>query len=324
MKPVLVGTTRVLEIFLAVIVSLLAGGAGEATPLGPTAAAWQGAREAERLIAAARQIPPDRRIAFVSGYFLGRQYHPETRTRIKQEEKRKPVAKAEATNPQPLPVGRVPTSFQYLDCMTYVEHVLAVCLATRTEYQQGFLPSLIDVMYDHPGGDLMNHHRCHFTSHWGDVNERKGHLVNLARHHPAAIARQVVLNRVGANRTFFVEDRFMIASGPQTVWYFPLRAVFAGWVPLKSGDILALATDKEGLDVTHMAFYIEHGGKRWFRHASLPRNRLVDEDFLGYLRKRKGVTGLMIFRPTLPAAQSPATSGTLFSFPITANGGNPF
>jgi len=198
------------------------------------------------------------------------------------------------------------TSFQYLDCMTYVEHVLALASADRPEYAGAFLPRLLDVMFDARGGVLYCHLRNHFTSQWADVNERKGYLTNVARNHPLAAKREVVLNKVGENRTFYVEDRFMIASGPQTVWYFPTPSVLAHTAPLASGDVLALVCDKEGLDVTHMGFFIEQHGKRFLRHASLTRNRVVDQDFDTYMREKKGLVGLMVFRPRLAAPEPPA------------------
>ena len=266
---------------------------------------FRAAPEAERIIAAALRVEPQRRIAFISRYFLGRKYHPETKQRIKSQ--RAPARpKQEAANPQPLPVEVLPTSFVHLDCMTYVEHVLALASADRPSYAGAFLPRLIDVMYDARGGALFSHLRNHFTSRWADVNERKGYLVNMAREHPAAAKREVVLNRVGDNRTFYVEDRFMIASGPQVVWYFPTPAVLSGAAPLRSGDIVALATEKEGLDVTHMGFFIEHHGKRILRHASYTLNRIVDQEFDTYLREKKDLLGLMVFRPKPAVPEPPA------------------
>ncbi|MBU1108474.1 MAG: DUF1460 domain-containing protein [Candidatus Riflebacteria bacterium] len=258
--------------------------------------------EVERLIASTHHLPVHRRVEFISKYLLGRKYHPETKERIKKQQK-KQVEKVEAANAEPLPVKFLRTSMAYLDCMTYVEHVLAMAASSKAAYQDEFLCRLIDVMFDAAGQPLMNHHRNHFTSLWGDVNERKGYLINIARNHPQAVMRELLLNKVGNNRTFYVEDRFLIAEKPQQMWYFPVEAVLERLTPLVSGDIVALVTDKEGLDVTHMAFYIEHGGKRWLRHASLKLNRIVDQNFDQYLRDGKHIKGLMAFRPVLRAPQ---------------------
>lgn len=257
--------------------------------------------EVERLIAKTVTLPVQRRVEIISKYLLGRRYHPESRDRIKKQGG-KPVKKLEATNAEPLRVQFLRTSLTYLDCMTYVEHVLAMAASTRPAYHDEFLCRLLDIMFNTSEPVLMNHHRNHFTSSWGDVNERKGYLVNIARNHPLAERRVLFLNRVGNNRTFYVEDRFMIAAQPQIMWYFPAKAVLGHGVPLASGDVIAMVTDKEGLDVTHMAFYIEHSRKRWLRHASLKLNKVVDQDFEQYLRDGKHIKGLMVFRPVLRAA----------------------
>ncbi len=261
--------------------------------------------EVERLIASAIRLPVPRRIEFISKYLLGRKYHPETRERIKKQHTAAAVAKVEATNPEPMPVKQLRTGFKYLDCMTYVEHVLALAACNKASYEPEFLCRLIDIVYNADGKPLMNHYRNHFTSSWGDVNERKGYLVNVARNDPHALMRELYLNKVGSNRTFYVEDRFMIAEQPQQMWYFPLPPVLERKVNLASGDVVALVTDKEGLDVTHMGFFIEHSRKRWLRHASIKLNRIVDQDFDQYLRDGKQIKGLMVFRPLLQAKGLP-------------------
>jgi len=256
--------------------------------------------EAVRIIAISKKIPPERRVSFISKFFLGRKYHPETKTRIKKQSMA-PKTKTEATNLKPLPVETLKTSLKFLDCMTYVEHVLALASADRPDYAGSFLPRLVDIMFEANGAPLMCHLRLHFTSHWAEVNERKGYLTDVARGHPLAVSRTVLLNKVGSNRTFFVEDRFMISTSPQVYYYFPLKAVFSGKVPLLSGDILALACEKEGLDVVHMGFFIEQGGKKLIRHASSKLNKVVEEDLFSYLQNRKDVVGLMVLRPKLKA-----------------------
>jgi len=54
-----------------------------------------------------------------------------------------------------------------------------------------------------------------------------------------------------------------------------------------------------------MAFFIEQGQKRIFRHASSILNRIVDQDFDSYLRAKKGLSGLMVLRPRLAAPAPP-------------------
>jgi hypothetical protein len=261
-------------------------------------------KEIERLIRQAQKFPEARRIEFVSGYLLGRKYRPETRARIKKQNRKK-VEKKEANNENPLIVDYLRTNLKFLDCMTYVEHVLAIASAGKADYQSGFLSHLVDIMYSANGSVLMNHLRNHFTSQWADANEQKGYLVNIARNHKLADRRILYLNRVKQNRTFYVEDRFMIAKEPQIMWFFTIDKILSKEFTPESGDILALVTDKEGLDVTHMGFFIKKNQKNWFRHASLKLNRIVDQEFYDYMHDHKTVKGLMVMRPVLKA-KSPA------------------
>lgn len=289
--------TRIMLLAFLLVCSLATG---ESAKLVVNLKSMRDRNEVESLIKGAKGMPPQRRIEFISKYLLGRKYHPETRTRIKKQHAPKP-AKREANNEKPLSVEFLRSNLTYLDCMTYVEHVLAMAASQKASYTE-FLLRLIDVMFDAGGKPLMNHHRNHFTSYWGVVNERKGYLTDIARHHPKALSRGLYLNRVGNNRTYYIEDRFMIAAEPSLMWYFPVAAVLDGSAPLQSGDIVAMVTDKEGLDVTHMGFYIEQNQKRWLRHASLKLNRVTDQDLAEYLRAGKNIKGLMAFRPLLKTA----------------------
>ena len=180
--------------------------------------------------------------------------------------------------------------------MTYVEHVLAIATCHKASYRDEFLPRLVDIMFDANGKVLMNHYRNHFTSHWADINEGKGYLFNVARNSPESKIRRTILNKVGTNRTFYVEDAFLKYVEQQPIQYFPMSVIFNKKVELKSADIIAFVTDKEGLDVTHMAFFIRRNGKDWIRHASLKQNRVVDQDFYSYLKNQKKCLGLMVFR----------------------------
>lgn len=263
---------------------------------------FEGKKEVERIIAKSSHLEILRRIEFISRYLIGRKYRPATKARIKKQRSKK-IEKREAQNLQPMPVDFLRTSMRFLDCMTYVEHVLALASCEKPSYEEEFLCRLIDVMFDASGKPLMNHHRNHFTSYWGEVNERKGYLYNFARNHPQAEVRKVVLNRVGKNRTFYVEDRFLISTVPQDVWYFPVEAVLEQKVGLQSGDVVAMVTKKEGLDVTHMAFFIKKKNKRWLRHASYKLNRIIDQDFDQYLKTGKHIAGVMVFRPLLQAGK---------------------
>jgi hypothetical protein len=260
--------------------------------------------EVEKLITGLKAKTASQRIEQVSAYLLGRKYHPDTKKRIKKQRTKK-TKNVEANNIDPLPVKLINSDLRYLDCMTYVEHVLALAACQKPDYKYEFLLRLIDIKFNANGRPLMNHHRKHFTSVWADRNEAKGYVKNVAKAHPLAQQKVVTLNKVGKNRTFYVKDRFMISEKPQTVWYFSRDTLLKKEIKLESGDIIAMVTGKEGLDVTHMGFYIEKDNKPLLRHASYTKNEIVDEDFYEYFKNHKSARGIMLLRPVLNAS-SPA------------------
>ncbi|MRR14981.1 MAG: DUF1460 domain-containing protein [Deltaproteobacteria bacterium] len=67
---------------------------------------------------------------------------------------------------------------------------------------------------------------------------------------------------------------------------------------IRGGDIIALATDREGLDVAHVGFAIRQNGHWHLLHASSKENAVVisKETLLGYLKAHPDLTGILIAR----------------------------
>ena len=69
-------------------------------------------------------------------------------------------------------------------------------------------------------------------------------------------------------------------------------------LPIRDGDILALVTTIDGLDVTHLGFAVWQGSKLHLMHASMSHGRVViDERTLyDYLKGRKSCPGVRVVR----------------------------
>ena len=67
---------------------------------------------------------------------------------------------------------------------------------------------------------------------------------------------------------------------------------------LKNGDIVALLTKVEGLDVSHMGVLIKDGEKLWLLHASSKDKKVVLEkdDLKETLRRNRSWTGVRVIR----------------------------
>lgn len=69
-------------------------------------------------------------------------------------------------------------------------------------------------------------------------------------------------------------------------------------LPIRDGDILALVTTIEGLDVTHLGIAVWKGGKLHLMHASMTHEKVViDERTLyDYLQTRRSCPGVRVVR----------------------------
>lgn len=69
-------------------------------------------------------------------------------------------------------------------------------------------------------------------------------------------------------------------------------------LPIRNGDIIALVTTIEGLDVTHLGFAVWKGGALHLMHASMKHGRvIIDEQSLyEYLKDRKSCPGVRVVR----------------------------
>ncbi len=82
-------------------------------------------------------------------------------------------------------------------------------------------------------------------------------------------------------------------------FYFPLDEIEKCYKPIaQEGDIVALTTTIDGLEVSHTGIITLKNGRLFFSHASQKHKKLImEEDFLEYLDTRSTITGIMIFRP---------------------------
>ena len=68
---------------------------------------------------------------------------------------------------------------------------------------------------------------------------------------------------------------------------------------IQTGDIIAFATDAEGLDVAHVGFALWQGKSLYLLHASSKEGAVVisKKTLAAYLKSNKNYTGIIIARP---------------------------
>lgn len=195
-----------------------------------------------------------------------------------------------------------------LDCTTFVEYVLAMAI---TGYQRAtdfevFAKNLEIIRYRN--GLLEGYpSRLHYFSDWLYDNEQKKILQNLTEElggiptnkeihfmsqHPKAYKQLANEENVGLIQK--VEEG--INSRPQ--FYIPQAQIKAVESKLQDGDIIAISTNIEGLDVAHVGFVKLVKGRAHLLHASSELKKVVvsDEPIADYIAKHKKQTGIMVAR----------------------------
>jgi cell wall-associated NlpC family hydrolase len=201
------------------------------------------------------------RIEFLSHQFLGQSYEP-----------------------NPL-IGSADTaevfsaSFEGFDCVTYIETVLALALASNVD---DFTEWLRKIRYE--GGRVEWERRNHYTTLWIRNNAREG------------IIRPVSMSAVP---TLTIERILNVVPGlaPQRIRVkcVPKRAVPRLERYLQTGDLIFFASTRKNLDVFH-AGIIVRGENVSMRHASRSKGAVVEQELSDFLDANR-MTGVIVMRP---------------------------
>ena len=196
-----------------------------------------------------------------------------------------------------------------LDCTTYVENVMAFGLIKEKPGPNfdSFVKTLEKIRYR--DGTLDGYgSRLHYFTEWISDNEEKGLVQNITAS-LGGVEIDKKLNFMSTHRDLYPylkEERSFqqIQETEKKLQQHPLCILSQKMLALnedqiQTGDIIALATSIEGLDVTHTGFAIRaDDGRIHLLHASssgaveISALPLVD-----YLKKIKNNTGVIVARP---------------------------
>lgn len=190
-----------------------------------------------------------------------------------------------------------------MDCMTAVENIIALHRAYNEGQAslEGFAAALLPTRYQtYPPCTVED--RFHYLTHsfaawealgwgtWLSLGIPDTRPIHYISHHPQKYSGFTNWKRI---RT--VEQR--LSARPR--YYIPSQAI-KDWLPfLQDGDLIALVSPQEGLDVSHIGIFFWEGEKPTFAHASLIAKKWVyGEDLCAYLDRRGDkVKGITVFRP---------------------------
>ncbi|MCD8030346.1 MAG: DUF1460 domain-containing protein [Bacteroides sp.] len=198
-----------------------------------------------------------------------------------------------------------------VDCIILVEYVMALTLSGETDcraHTATFVDRLRQIRYRN--GEINGYaSRLHYVAEWIENGVKAGFIkditaahnphtqtlrLNFMSTHPESY-RQLRNNPDETARMAETEKRL---SG-QVIHWLPKEELPDQGLPwIQDGDILALTTQVDGLDVSHMGIAVYIGDELRLLHASSQKGKVVIEDvpLRQTLANNKGWTGIRVLR----------------------------
>ncbi len=194
------------------------------------------------------------------------------------------------------------------DCFTFVENVVALVrlLRSRQKSFEVFQKLLQKIRYRH-GRRQGYSSRLHYFSDWVHDNQKKGVVRNVTAEiggkpfkktltfmtthpdlypplrDPANLRRMKSLERTISKRSLF---------------FIPKKAVRRSEDRIRNGDLIAITTNREGLDVQHVGFAVRVRNRIHLLHASRVKGKVIisKNTLYRYLMQSKARSGIMVAR----------------------------
>lgn len=215
---------------------------------------------------------------------------------------------------------RLVVNLDELDCTTYVDVVAALVRTVRAKHSDWSTFCLKLRQQRYPNGVIKNYtSRNHYYSQWiaGGESEGFSHEINSAdcknSFNPFQAKQVLKLSFMSTNPTYYdalkrhpeyVKDiaKMEKKMTGKTVSYIPNRFLNLGKDKLRcvhDGDILALVTSKDGLDVSHLGFavWMPDGKLHLLNASSLYHKVVLDQNTLyTYMKRQKTNLGIRVIR----------------------------
>jgi hypothetical protein len=200
------------------------------------------------------------------------------------------------------------------DCVLFVETVLAISrgIAIKDYDYQNFVDRLESQRY--VNGKMNGYcSRLHYFSEWINDNQKRQAVENITAE-LGGVPMDKKLNFMTQHRNSYPqmanESTYQCIAGVEadlakvSVNYLPTNRIKSAYSQLKPGDIVAVATDIKGLDVTHTGFvYRTANGNIGLIHASPAGEVTVARDLHRYISRVESAIGIVVARPKRPTPQ---------------------
>ncbi|PSB52320.1 DUF1460 domain-containing protein [filamentous cyanobacterium Phorm 6] len=198
------------------------------------------------------------------------------------------------------------------DCVLFVETVLAISrgVAVKDYDYQNFVNRLEQQRY--VNGKINGYcSRLHYFSEWINDNQKRQTVENITTQ-LGGVPMNKTLNFMSQHRSSYpqmVKDEATYQCivnqeadlAKTIVNYIPTNRIKSVYSQLKPGDIVAVATDVKGLDVTHTGFvYRNADGNLGLIHASPAGAVTVAYDLQTYISRVESAIGIVVARAKPP------------------------
>ncbi len=193
-----------------------------------------------------------------------------------------------------------------VDCTTFVELVSALSLTREGGYEQ-MKKELIRLRY--ANGIIDGYaSRLHYFSQWVEDNKRKGLVEEITNKYPHREATKT-LNFMSTHASLYnalrgnTKNLALIEEREKEFANYRYDYIPKEWLnqrkitdKIKDGAIIALVTNKAGLDVSHLGFAIHRDNTLHLLHASQKQKEVVVDplSLYEYLRPRKDIIGIRV------------------------------
>jgi hypothetical protein len=194
------------------------------------------------------------------------------------------------------------------DCTTFLENTLAMAASVKQPFPSFEIYAQVLQQIRYRNG-LINGYpsRLHYFSEWLYDNESKG-FVQIITARLGGKPYEKPLNFMSAHRSAYPalkDDSFYKQIGSiekelntRRYSYIPKAEVHKIESQLQDGDIIAITTGIQGLDVVHVGFAKKQNNRIHLLHASLDEKKVVvsSKPLAEYLMGNKNQSGIMVAR----------------------------
>ena len=178
-----------------------------------------------------------------------------------------------------------------LDCTTFVETVLAFCIADKRGERdyEGFKKALTQIRYR---DGILNGYtsRLHYFSDWIRNNEQMGFVKECTSETACSQLKELWLDFM----TTHVDSYLPMKKDPELVLEMAAheknwQGIVVSYIPkeklnlspeelkIKDGDVLAMVTNIKGLDIVHVGFAFWKDNQLHLLHASSSAKKVIED-----------------------------------------------